>query len=205
MEITCYYIHDDTYSKAFAFIRENDMIYVEVAYLKHKIPGFHFKKCTFVISLNDMKQFKKLSEYYQLSQIVSRPNNVLVYSEDGDTMGFKSHIWCIPCKRNYKGICFSDNYLCNYGFATYPKNPTEIKMFNKENIEYYRNYFEPIELKSMTNDLSMYVEQEIVKISFALETIEIQTNKHKNMVDKVYELHHILPKDILIKIITILV
>ena len=52
MEITCYYIHDDTFSKAFAFIQEDDMIYVEVAYLKHKTPGFHFKKCTFVISPN---------------------------------------------------------------------------------------------------------------------------------------------------------
>jgi len=36
MEITCYYIHDDTFLKAFVFIQENDMIYVEVAHLKHK-------------------------------------------------------------------------------------------------------------------------------------------------------------------------
>lgn len=206
MEITCYYYHGNTVSKAFAFIKQYDNIYVDVVYLERKSSGLHLKKCDFVIAFDDLKQYKKLSEYYQLSLILTEKNTQLVYKKEGDFMGFESHKWCIPCKRNWMGVVYSDSYICNYGFAHYPENPTNIyhKDINSIKIEYYRNVLEKEEQKDNVNYLALYVEQEIVKIAFQLEAVESQVKNDEDLINKVFVLDNILPEDILIKILSII-
>ena len=206
MEISCYYYHGNVTSKAFAFIKEGDNIYVEIAYLTHKLSGLNLKRCDFVIQFEELKQYRKLSEYYQLSLILTDNSNQLTYNESGDFMGFESHKWCIPCKRNWKGVCFSDNYLCNFGFAKYPENPTKIndKNVNALKIKYYRDVFEKKEQKENMSYLQLYVETEMVKIAFALEAVESKVNMDKNLMDKVYALDSLLPNDLLTKILIIL-
>lgn len=203
MEITCYYYHGNTISKAFAFIKEHDSIYVDVVYFRRKSSGLNLTKCDFVISFDDLKQYKKLSEYYELSLILTKKNTQLEYKEEGDFMGFDAHKWCIPCKRNWKGVCYSDKYICNYGFTHYPQNPTKIKHkdMNSLKITYYNNFLEKQEQKDTVDYLALYVEQEIAKISFQLEALEFQVEKDKDLMKKVYILGNILPKDILNKIL----
>lgn len=206
MEITCYYYHADTISKAFAFIKEDDRIYVDVVYLRRKSSGLHLNKCDFVIPFDDLYQYKKLSEYYELSLILTEDKTQLIYKEEGDFMGFESHKWCIPCKRNWMGVVYSDHYTCNFGFVHYPENPTKIQHeeINSMKIEYYRDVLEKEEQKDNVNNLALYVKQEIVKITFQLEAIENQVQNDQDLINKVYVLDNILPKDILTKILLII-
>ena len=61
-----------------------------------------------------------------------------------------------------------------------------------------------IKQKDAVNNLALYVEQEIVKITFQLEAIEKQVKNDQDLINKVYVLDNILLRDILTKILSII-
>ena len=210
MEFTCYYLENEddqmVYTVAFAFMRLDDIIFVDVFFITYINGEFEENICKFYMNCIDIAKHEMLFNFYKLSLILTENSKKLVYKNDVKDF-FIDFNWRIKCRQHYGGNCFSDKYEYNFGYIIHPIIHPYYKLehiYNKKNkeinenaIKYYKIYEN---LLSKVNCINLYINGEIEKID--KELINVEKNVCK---DVLYQnaniLNEVLPSDIVNSII----
>jgi hypothetical protein len=181
MEYSIYYFHSNYLTKIYTFIRDENLIEVNVLSV-YDIMDEEYTKFKFIISIEEMKSCKKLYEYYLLSLLLTEDVNKLTYDDSIDFMGYTKNVWRFSFKKNWKGMYFTENFCNNYGLETYPeKGSIIIDEHNEEQKKYGKEFIKRNEF-STPNYLSKYIKIEIKKIEEELLKIEKDVNYQKKLV-----------------------
>lgn len=103
----------------------------------------------FTISLEELKSYGKLYEYYMLSLLVTKNIHELIYWEE-------KNIWCISFLKNWKGRYFTD-YYCNtmiHNIGDYYGKKGVLRI-DEEQKNRYKDYVD-IRDKDEPDSISMY-------------------------------------------------
>jgi hypothetical protein len=184
MEYSVYYYHSNNDTKTYAFIKQDNLLQIVIGHLQDYLNDYvdaTFEKYEFVITMDRLMSYKKLYVYYMLSLLLTENVNKLTYCQDGAWMDFTQNVWCISCKKDWKGMYFTKNFSYSYGFEDYPKS-IKITEHNEMVIRYYEEVID-IELTVINIDyLSEYVDEEIQKIEKELLKIEKEVYNQKKLI-----------------------
>lgn len=211
MEYSCY-SHDDKEEMttfAFAFAKQNDIIIVELSYMTYINGNLEEDKCSFFMNKSDMKKFKNLNNFYNLSLLLAEDVSKLVYqkisSEESEEYSYTC--WGISCRHYCSDNGFVDKYEYNHLYSEHPsmifrRINDKIKLkYNKKAIKHYKEIYE--NTFDSEKYVNIYIDQEINKIS--KELTSIHRDVHKDIMrcnSKI--LHEVLPEDIVYTINSIL-
>lgn len=187
MEYSVYYYHSNYDAKTFAFIRQNDLVKVVIGHLLN-FEDDSYEQFEFIITMERLKTLKKLYLNYMLSLLLTENVKKLTYCHQGPWMGFVDNVWCISCKKNWKGMYFTKNFTYSYGFEIYPE---AIEIKEPEIIYYDKEFDIDIDIKY----LSEFIDEEIEKLEKELITIEKEVYKQKKMLLFSSKLKKILDDD----------
>lgn len=183
MEYSVYYYHSNNDTKTFAFIKKDNLIKVVIGrlldYLSHRVDAT-FDNFEFVITMDKLKSYKNLYLYYMLSLLLTEDVNKLTYCEEGAGMAFPQNVWCISCKKDWKGLYFTKNFTYCYGFEFCPEL-FEMTERNKMILKYYENVFDVEDEEIKADYVSLFIDEEIVKIEKELLNIEKEIYNKKKM------------------------
>jgi len=178
-----YYYHSNNDTKTYAFIKEDNLLQVVIGHLQDYLSDYadvSFERYEFVITMEKLKSYKKLYLYYMLSLLLTEDVNKLTYREEGAWNDFTQNVWCISCKKNWKGMYFTKSFSYSYGFEMYPKS-IEIAEQNEIVIKFYEEVFNIADQEIDVDYVSLFIDEEILKIEKELLNIEKDIYNKKKM------------------------